>query len=284
MTDDFRDLKMKDFRNGTAREFMLEKLRSSDAGMVDSETYDAFGGNIEHAADTFTAFLWMYKFYFRVEVNGIENLPVDGPGLMVSNHAPILPLDATMLCTSCLLEPEQPRLVRTIINKSIATIPYASTLLSRVGQVIGCEDNVKRIFKNQNLMLVFPTGAEGQVHSIFNKYHLDKFSVGFMEYALKYNTPIIPTCVTGSEEAAMTLAGVDLPLAGFKHFPITPIFPWLGPLGLIPFPSKFRIYVGEPVDYYTEHADKADNPVEVRKLVDDLHGKIRAMLDDALDR
>lgn len=285
MTDDFRDLTLKDFAGTGARDFIIEKLKNSDVQISDDEDiYDSFGGNIKEAANFFAVLLFMYKFYFRVDAHGVENLPADGPGLMVSNHAPILPLDAMMIGSACLVEPEKPRLVRSIINKSIANIPFFSTTMNRVGQIIGCDENVRRIFSNGNLMLVFPTGAEGQVHSIFNKYHMDRFTVGFMEYALKYKTPIIPTCVTGSEEAAMTLAGIDLPLAGFKHLPITPIFPWLGPLGLVPFPSKFDIYFGEPVDYFTENAERADDPAVVRELVDDLHGKIKKMLDDALGR
>ncbi len=281
---DMPDFKIKDFMNGTVKEFIADRIRNSDVVFTDNGEYDEFGTEVEGAADFFTFLTFMYKKYFRVDLHGLGNLPVEGPGLLVSNHAPILPIDGMMIGTGILIEMEKPRLIRAIVNRSISDIPFFSTLMYRTGQVIGCDENVRRVFENGNLVLVFPTGAEGRPHSIFNKYHLDKFTLGFMEYALRHRTPIIPTCVTGSEEAAMTLVGIDLPLAGFKHLPLTPIFPWLGPLGLVPFPSKFDIYFGEPIHYYKDHAGDADNPEKVREIVDDLHDRIKSMLDKALGR
>jgi len=277
------DLQVKDFFNGNAREFIRDRLLRSDA-CIKENSYDNFGLEIETASHTLTFFLFLYKFYFRVEVHGIENLPDDGPGLLVSNHSPILPYDATMLVTAGLVEPEKPRLVRTIVNKNISKIPYVSTMLYRSGQIIGCDENVRRIFENKNMVLVFPTGGEGEVHTIFEKYKVAEFTLGFMEYALKYNTPIIPTCVTGAEEAALVLASVDLPLAGFKHIPISPLWPWFGLLGLLPFPSKFDIYFDPPEDYHTGHAADADDPAAVRRLSDEVRDKVQTMLDRALGR
>ncbi|MEW5947431.1 MAG: 1-acyl-sn-glycerol-3-phosphate acyltransferase [bacterium] len=282
--DDHKKLKPRHFFDGDAKKFVRGKVLRSDAGAAEG-VYDPFGLDVETIVSTITFLLFMYRFYFRVEVHGIENIPDAGPGLIVSNHAPILPFDACMIGVAALVEPEHPRFVRTIINKTISSIPFASTLMSRSGQVIGCDENVRLIFENKNLMLVFPTGAEGRVHSVItHRYRLDTFPVGFMEYALRYRTPIIPACVTGSEESAMALGSIPLPRGGFRHFPITPIFPWLGPLGLIPFPSKFDIYFDPPVDYFTEHAHEVDNPAKVRPLVDGLHDRIQAMLDGALGR
>lgn len=280
---DHSDLKIKDFFNGTARDFVKDLIARSDAGMSEG-AYDTFGADIDDTALTLTTLLFLYKFYFRVDVHGIENLPADGPGVIVSNHAPILPMDATTIVLAALVEPGQPRFVRTIVNRSIADIPFFSTLMYRTGQIIGCDENVRRIFENNNLVLVFPTGAEGDMNTIFNKYRVHDFAVGFMEYALKYKTPIIPTCVTGSEEAALTLAKINVNLSGFKHLPITPFFPWLGPLGALPLPSKFDIYFEEPVHYYKDHAGEVNDPAKVRILVDDLRDRIQNMLDTALGR
>ena len=280
---DYKDLTLKDFFNGTAREYMCDVITRSDAGIALGH-YDQFGADFNVTVDTYTTFLFFYKFYFRVEAHGVENIPAEGPALVVSNHAPILPVDAMMLGTATLVEPERPRFIRTIANRALSDIPFFSTWLSRAGQVIGCDENVRRIFENRNLMLVFPTGAEGDMNTIFNKYRLHEFTIGFMEYALRYRTPIIPTCVTGSEEAALTLAKLDVNMGGFKHLPITPIFPWLGPLGVFPFPSKFNIYFDPLADYFTDHADEVDSPDKVRAHVDDLRARIQNMLDTALGR
>lgn len=281
--DNYRDLTVKDFTNGAALEYMRSRIISSDAG-IEKGKYDSFGLHLDTISVTMTVFLFMYKFYFHADVHGLENLPTDGPGVMISNHAPILPIDAAMLVTAGLVEPEQPRFIRTIVNKSISTIPYFSTLISRSGQIIGCDENVRRCFENKNLILIFPTGAEGEVHTIFDKYRIAEFPLGFMEYALSYNTLVIPTCVTGSEEAGMVLAGIDLPVGGFKHFPISPIFPWFGLLGLLPFPSKFDIYYEQPMDFYTDHSKDADNPEIVKELSENVRQKIQSMLDSALGR
>jgi 1-acyl-sn-glycerol-3-phosphate acyltransferase len=279
----YKDLTYKDFFNRNARDFIRDRILESDAGLKQGE-YDEFGTDVETAADVAAVALFFYRFYFRVDAHGIENLPAEGPGLIVSNHAPILPFDAAMIFVAALVEPEKPRFVRAIINKGISGIPFASYTLARSGQIIGCDENVRRIFSHNNLILVFPTGAEGDVHTIFNKYHVAGFTVGFMEYALKFKTPVIPTIVTGSEEAAMTIGKIDTNYLGFKHLPITPIFPWLGLLGLIPFPSKFDIRIGAPVDYFTEHARDANNPEIVAELVEQLRAILINMLDEALGR
>ena len=280
---DYKALKPRDFFNGAARDFMKDLIMRSDAGMAEGG-FDAFGADPDVTADTLTVLMFFYMFYFRVEAHGVENLPDDGPGLIVSNHAPVLPFDAAMIAMAAMLEAEKPRFIRSIINRAIADIPYFSTLMYRTGQVMGCDENVRRIFENGNLVLVFPTGAEGDMNTIFNKYRVHDFTIGFMEYALRFKTPVVPTCVTGSEEAALTLAKINTNLAGFKHIPVTPIFPWLGPLGLIPFPTKFNVYFEPPIAYHEEHRADMDNPEKVRVLVDGLRDHIQDMLDRALGR
>lgn len=277
--DSFNDLDIKAFMNGTALEYMRGLLENSDAALSD-ESYDVFGGQLDSVAQFMTFLLFFYKFYFRVETHGIENLPAEGPGLIVANHAPILPVDGMMIGTAALVELSPPRFIRAIISRNFSQTPFFSALMSRIGQVTGSDDNVRRVFENKNLMLVFPTGSKDGPHTIFHRYKLDSFQVGFMEYSLKYRTPIIPTSVIGSEEATMMFAKFNIGSFGFKSIPITPIFPWLGLAGLIPFPAKFKIYFHEPVDYFTEHADDVGNPAKVKELVEDLRSNLQAQLDE----
>lgn len=271
------DLDFKSFMNGAALEYVRGLLEQSDARLSDSN-YDVFGGKIDAVAEFMTFLLFFYKFYFRVETHGIENLPQDGPGLIVANHAPILPVDGMMIGTAALVELAKPRFIRAIISRNFNQTPFFSALMSRIGQVTGSDDNVRRIFENKNLMLVFPTGSKDGPHTIFHRYELDTFQVGFMEYSLRYKTPIIPTSVIGSEEATMMFAKLNISSFGFKSIPITPIFPWLGLAGLIPFPAKFKIYFHEPVDYFTENQEALDDPVRIRELVEDLRGSLQAKL------
>jgi len=283
MIRNYRELGLKDFTNGNAREYMEGRIEMSDAGVSD-ERYDPFGARKSDLVDFMTFLLFFYKFYFRTDVTGLENLPEDGPGLIVANHAPILPVDGMMIGVAAMVEPERPRLVRAIISRNFAQTPFFSALMSRIGQVTGSDDNVRRIFENRHLMLVFPTGSKEGPHSIFNRYRLDEFQVGFMEYALKYGTPVIPAAVVGSEEAAMMLGKLKLNVFGFKTIPLTPVFPWFGLAGLMPFPAKFRIRFGTPVDYYTDRGADVNDPAKVRELVQDLRSRLQVMLDEDAGR
>jgi len=279
----YRDLKFKDFFDGTAKEFCRDLLLRSDAGMAEGE-YDLFGGELDTASTVCASLLFMYRFYFRVDVHDVASVPAEGPGLIVSNHAPILPFDAMMIVLSVLVEPETPRYVRAIVNHSAAATPFGSVFMNRTGQVIGSEDNVRRLFESGNLILVFPTGAETWKSSVSQWYRVHDFKIGFMEYALRYGTPVVPACVTGSEESALAFTHLSLPQFNFKYVPITPTFPWLGLAGLIPYPAKFDIYFNEPVPYHEDHAGEEGDPEKVRVLVDDLRDRIQEMLDEAPTR
>jgi len=157
--DDYRELKNKDFFDGTAVEFMKNKIQNSDIDF-DENGYDDFGTSLEVISKVGAIILFIYKNYFKADAHGIENIPVEGPGLIVANHAPILPFDAAMIWTAGLVELEKPRFIRTIVNKSIPGIPGGSVLVIRGGQIVGCDENVKKVFENQNLIVVFPTGLK----------------------------------------------------------------------------------------------------------------------------
>jgi len=279
--DDYRKLKFKHFFDGTATEYMRNRILMSDI-QFDPSGYDEFGTSLNVTSKAGAAALFMYMNYFRVDAHGAQNIPAEGVGLIVSNHAPILPFDAVMIWTAGLVELEKPRFIRTIIHRALSGIPGGSILLNRCGQIVGCDENVMKIFENENLIVVFPTGAESDFHTIFNKYKVDAFPPGFMEYAIEYRAPIIPACVTGSEESAMTIGKLDMKVMGFKHLPITPIFPWLGLLGLLPFPSKFDLHFDTPIHYYEDCHDVEPDTERVRSLVDGLHDHIQKMLNDRL--
>jgi 1-acyl-sn-glycerol-3-phosphate acyltransferase len=279
--DDYRNIKLKRFFDGTATKYMRNRILMSDI-KFDKNGYDEFGTSLDVASKAGALALFMYMNYFRVDAHSVENIPAEGVGLIVSNHAPILPFDAAMIWTAGLVELKKPRFIRTIIHRALSGISGASILLMRCGQIAGCDENVRKIFENENLIVVFPTGAESDFHTIFNKYKVDAFPPGFMEYAIEHRAPIIPTCVTGSEESAMTLGKIDMNVLGFKHLPITPIFPFLGLLGLLPFPSKFDLHFDTPVNYHENYPDAPPGPESVRVLVDGLHDHIQKMLNDRL--
>jgi 1-acyl-sn-glycerol-3-phosphate acyltransferase len=193
---------------------------------------------------------WLYKSYFRVKTYGLEKVP-DGRVLLVANHSGQLPFDGMMIGASLVLERNPPRVVRSMVEKWVPKLPFVSVFMARVGQIVGTPENCRRLLEQGEAILVFPEGARGISKTFDKRYRLERFGTGFMRLALETKTPILPIAVVGAEEQAPALYNVK-PLAdaiGAPAFPVTPTFPLLGPLGLLPLPSKYRIYFGDPLTF-----------------------------------
>ena len=97
-------------------------------------------------------------------------------------------------------------------------------------------------------------------------------------------TAIVPVAVVGSEEIYPKLG--ELPplarLLGAPYFPVTPTFPWLGPLGTIPLPSKWRIEFGEAIDLSGHGPAAAEDRPLVFELSERVRDTIQQMLYDNL--
>lgn len=249
--------------------------------------YDPFGLEIEAALTAMLLLHPLYKRWFRVESEGIANVPDKGRALIVSNHSGVLPLDGMAIAMNCALEMRHPRLVRAIIERFFAKLPYGSLAMQRIGQVVGTARNFEWLLSHEELVAVFPEGAKGTGKLYSRRYKMVHFNVGFLELALKHQCPIIPTCVIGGEEQYRMLYDVK-PLAkaiGFPYFPLTPLWPWTGPLGFVPFPVKYKIYYGEPIHLYREYGPETlEDPKKVRQLVEQVKAVIQSMIDSGLKR
>jgi 1-acyl-sn-glycerol-3-phosphate acyltransferase len=227
----------------------------------------------------------LYKYWHRVEIFGIDNIPNTGAAIIVPNHGGVLPLDAAYIASSIIIEHEQPRLVRTLVERFLPTVPFFYTFISRVGQTVGTYENAEIILEEGELLQIFPEGAAGATKNYFKYYDLEDFNVGFMELAIKKKVPIIPTGVTGSLEQAPVLFDIK-PLAKLlkmPNFPVTPFWPLFGPIGAFPLPSKYRIIFGRPMyfDEYTE--EDLDNPELIKQLVDKVKKEVEKMISIGLE-
>jgi 1-acyl-sn-glycerol-3-phosphate acyltransferase len=131
------------------------------------------------------------------------------------------------------------------------------------------------------MVMAFPEGIKGTGKPFSERYRLQRFGRGgFVEVALRTGAPIVPVAVVGSEEIYPKLAESDAlaRLTGAPFVPITPTFPWLGPLGLIPLPSRWRIQFCEPVDL-SEHPPEAAGD---RRLLFDVSEHVRETIQEAL--
>ena len=246
---------------------------------------DPFGidKNTIKFASIVTSFL--YKYWHRVEIFGIDNVPSTGAAIIVPNHSGVIPLDAAFIATSIILEHKTPRLVRTLVERFLPTLPFIYTFLSRVGQTVGTYENAEIILDEGELLQIFPEGAAGATKSFTKYYALEDFNVGFIELAIKKGIPVIPTGVTGSLEQAPVLFNIKPlgKLLRMPSFPVTPFWPLLGPFGAITLPSKYRIIFGRPI-YFDQYTEEDLNDTElVKELVEKVKKEVEKMISIGLD-
>ena len=238
--------------------------------------YDAWGFHTETAkrAMLFTALL--YRYWFRVEAHGIENIP-SGRALLIGNHAGQIALDAAMTSAACFLEAEPPRIMRGMGEFWLPTVPWVNELMVRTGSVVGTRKNCVDMLEQEEAVIAFPEGIRGMNKLIWERYQLQEFGYGFMRLALETHTPIVPIAVVGSEEQAIAIANLE-PLGrllGMPAFPVTLTWPWLGLLGLLPLPVKYRIYFGEPMRF---EGSANDEDEVIGEKVDEVRQRIAEML------
>jgi 1-acyl-sn-glycerol-3-phosphate acyltransferase len=238
--------------------------------------FDPFGLSPDWVRRMALPGLLLYRHYFRVETFDIDRMP-PGRVLVIANHAGQLPFDAMMLQTALLLEAEPPRIARGMGEYWIPQLPLVSFAAARGGAMVGTPHNCVQMLHHGECVAVFPEGVRGMNKLYRDRYQLQRFGLGFMRLALETRTPVVPVAIVGSEDQQpgfANLAGLGR-LLGMPAFPITLGFPWLGPLGLLPMPVKYRIYFGEPI-FFDGDADEEDAAIEAR--VDIVKQEIAAML------
>ncbi len=227
----------------------------------------------------------LYRDYWRVETTGIENVPATGRALLVSNHAGVLPWDGTMIKTAIFAEHPQPRHVRALVASLFMGMPVLSWFLRRTGQTVGHPDDTRRLLERDELVLVFPEGVKGTGKPFKDRYRLRRFGRGgFVGTAIRAGAPIIPVSVVGSEEI-YPMVGDAAPVArlfGLPYFPITPTWPWLGPLGMIPLPSKWRIQFHALVHTENHSPESANDQHLVMTISDEVRNTIQKGIYDNL--
>jgi 1-acyl-sn-glycerol-3-phosphate acyltransferase len=243
---------------------------------------DDFGFDAELTDRVFMAPLRpLYDSWFRVETRGIENVPSEGGALVVANHSGTIALDAVM--TQLALHDHHPahRNLRMLGANLVFQTPFLGEMARKSGHTLACNPDAERMLSSGEIVGVWPEGFKGIGKPYSERYKLQRFGRGgFVATALRTKTPIIPCAIVGAEEIypivgnAKTLAR----LFNLPYFPVTPTFPWLGPLGLVPLPSKWIIEFGEPIqtDQFGDNA--ADDPMLVFNITDQVRETIQQTL------
>ncbi|MDQ3364310.1 MAG: acyltransferase family protein [Myxococcota bacterium] len=227
--------------------------------------FDEFGLSKESLRTAATLARWLYRHYFRATAYGVEHIPASGRVLFVSNHSGQLPFDGLVIGAATFLEPPQPRLVRSMVEYFVPSVPFASYLLSRWGQITGTPENCRRLLQAEEAVLVFPEGARGISKPFSKRYQLAEFGTGFMRLALEMQAPIVPVAVIGAEEQAPAIN--VRPLARLLRTPSFPIVPYPPFIPIVPLPVKYRLYFGEPMTFHGDPDDDDDVLEDQVKLV-----------------
>jgi 1-acyl-sn-glycerol-3-phosphate acyltransferase len=230
---------------------------------------------------------FFYNYWFRTEVEGIENVPATGGALLVSNHSGALPPDAAMIAKAIKEEHPQQRQTYITVEHFFKGYPGFSMLIPKIGCVAAHPANVQRLlYDEEELVLVFPEGRKGTEKLYKDRYKLRRFGRGgFVEAAMRARAPIVPVCVVGAEESAPIFAHITplQKLTGLLYFPITPTFPWFGMLGMLGYlPAKFKVRFLEPIHFDDERLweDKA----LVQTVAHDIRARIQANVLDMLKK
>lgn len=260
-----------------ARQYGRAGLRSR------SEEVDEFGLDPTFENRLLPTLDFLYDRYFRVAVEGVHHIPPEGRCLIVANHSGgPLPYDGAMLRTAVRREHIGQRELRWLAEDFVYYLPFVGTFMNRIGAVRACQENAERLLNKGELVAVFPEGAKGIGKLYRDRYKLQRFGRGgFIRLCLRTRTPIVPCAIVGAEEANPMLYRFEYmtKALGIPYFPVTPTFPALGPLGLMPAPTKWKIRFGEPFTWSGYGTESADDDILVGRLSERVRTSIQTMLD-----
>ena len=223
----------------------------------------------------------LYEHYFRVEVRGLENVPAEGGALVVANHSGTIPVDSVMTQVALLDHHPAHRHLRMLGADLVFQMPIVGEMARKTGTTMACQADAERLLGKGELVGVWPEGFKGIGKPFSERYKLQRFGRGgFVSAALRAEAPIIPCSIVGAEEIYPIIGNMKTlaRLLGLPYVPVTPTFPLLGPLGLVPLPSKWIIEFGEPIATDGLGEGAADDPMLVFNLTDQVRETIQHTL------
>jgi 1-acyl-sn-glycerol-3-phosphate acyltransferase len=244
---------------------------------LNSYGFDPYGLHPETTRRLVLPAALLYRYWFRVEVHGIEQVP-SGRAILVANHSGQFGYDGMMLGTALLLEAEPPRIVRGMAEYLFFRVPFAGIGVARMGGMVGTPENCVRMLEEDECVMVFPEGAKGANKPFRKRYQLQRFGTGFMRLALEANAPIVPVGIVGAEEQQPGFANLEHVgrRLGLPSLPITISQPWLGiPGTAFALPTKYRLWFGAPMRF---EGDPHDDDAAIERRVDEVKAALRGLL------
>jgi 1-acyl-sn-glycerol-3-phosphate acyltransferase len=248
---------------------------------------EEFGRDRTFAETLRPFFEFLYDVWWRVEASGIEHVPAEGGALLVANHSGVLPYDGAMIKLAIARNHPSRRDCRMLILDMFALLPFLAPALMKYGEVRAHPANAERLLAKGELVGVFPEGIKGVGKYFSERYRLARFGRGgFVRIALRMGAPLIPCAVVGAEEIHPVLGRADWVgrLLGLPYFPLTPTFPWLGPLGVVPLPTKWSIDIADPIPMDEYGREAAEDPILVNRIAQEVRETIQKMVDGRVAR
>jgi 1-acyl-sn-glycerol-3-phosphate acyltransferase len=246
---------------------------------------DEFGYDQEFEDKLRPLLEFLFYTWWRVEMSGVENIPATGRALLVSNHSGTLPYDGAMIKFGVRELHSQHRILRALMHDMFNSLPLLGPVLSKLGCVRACQENGIKLLERDHATMVFPEGAKGTGKYFRNRYKLERFGRGgFVQLAARTSSPIVPIAVVGAEEIHPILQNSTVVAKFFNlpYFPLTPTWPWLGVLGLIPLPSKWHIEIGEPIRFNHLSPKELEDDFLMDHLGNEVRLAIQRMIDERL--
>ena len=268
-----------DFYNNVVSKFDKESLEKQEV--------DEFGMDASLIQKVKPVFDFLYYKYWRVETTGINNIPNEGRSLLVGNHSGTVPYDGSML--ACAIANEHPvrKDARFLVEDFVFHMPILGSFINRTGGIRACQENAERLLSSDHLVIVFPEGVKGIGKYYNQRYKLQRFGRGgFIKLCIKTKSPLIPVGIVGAEEIHPIIFNSNI-LAksiGVPYLPITPTFPFLGLLGVLPLPTKWSIHFGKPLSFDKHTKSSLDDELMIHKLSEKVREDIQDILVDLLKK
>lgn len=263
------------------REFLSSKKGAHPEKLA--ARYDDWGLDVDYIRAWGGWLSFLRNIYWRIESEGMENIPKQGKALYVSNHRGFMPLDAVMHLS--LMFTQTGRVPRFLIIHSLLRTPFLCNFLTKLGGVVASQENATKLFNQGEIVGIFPEGIRGTFSPYKTTYKLRNFSKsGFARMAVENQSPVIPAAVIGHAEIFPIIGRIDsswvVKELGWPYLPIAPLFP----LAPIPIPSKWHVRVLEPVQLQGLKAADAENDRLMKSFSDHVQHIVQANIDDMLPR
>lgn len=265
----------------------LPRMLGFGAGR-DDEADDVSGPTLDDDPILGLLLRGLYHAWWRVEVTGLENVPRTGRVLLVANHSGgLFPHDAAMLTIALEGRRTARRDARPLLDDYLWNLPVVAELGRRIGGVRARPETAERLLADDQAVIAFPEGTAGLGKPYAQRYRVRRFGRGaYVRAALRTGATVVPVAIIGAEETHPVVGRWDWlgQRLGLPYFPLTPTFPWLGVLGLVPLPSKWRIEIGRPLAWSGRTDARAGNAAHLARRNDDVRQQVQRLVAEALER